>query len=154
VKLKRTQRYRLRLRHNSCNVVGPGQLRRFNKPATQNCAKLYAASHHGRMFYIGVTTQPMAARLRYGLQATGSHGYHGYRWRFRKTAVLDVWYLDGTNKRTEAKHLQCIEAEVVYYVRQKYDQWPSFQTEIHFHPSRAFHRDAARRIIAHLDHAT
>ncbi|WP_208456081.1 hypothetical protein [Burkholderia ubonensis] len=41
--------------------------------------------------------------------------------------------------------IETIEAEVVYLVRQA-GQWPKFQTEIHFHPSSADHRQWASTI--------
>jgi hypothetical protein len=44
--------------------------------------------------------------------------------------------------------IETVEAELVYLVR-KHGQWPQFQTEIHFHPSRAEHRAIAEKIWSH-----
>ncbi len=63
---------------------------------------------------------------------------------------LDIWCLFGASSNSAATELECVEAEVVFLARQKFKQWPEFQTEIHFHRSRQFHRDAADRILQHL----
>jgi hypothetical protein len=89
----------------------------------------------------------MANRLRFGLRADGKGGYYGYPWRGQTDLDLDIWYLDDAPPTKAAKELECIEAEVVFLTRQKLDQWPKFQTEIHFHASEKFHRDAAARIF-------
>ncbi|WP_224785366.1 hypothetical protein [Pandoraea pnomenusa] len=46
--------------------------------------------------------------------------------------------------------IETIEAEVVYLIRQA-GQWPKFQTEIHFHPSSAYHREWASTIAKRYD---
>jgi phospholipase/lecithinase/hemolysin len=43
--------------------------------------------------------------------------------------------------------IETVEAEVVFLIRCA-GQWPQYQTEIHFHPSTAVHRDIAASIIA------
>jgi hypothetical protein len=43
-------------------------------------------------------------------------------------------------------NVETIEAEIVFLIRQR-GQWPSHQTEIHFHPSRPYHRKAAEAIV-------
>jgi hypothetical protein len=119
-------------------------------PATQRFPKLYIASRKGVPIYVGITSQSMATRLRIGLRATGQHGYHGYRWRGQRNLDLDIWYLDDAPADAARSELECIEAEVVFLTRQRFRQWPEFQTEIHFHASHKFHRDAAARIFEHL----
>jgi len=150
MKLERTDRYRLHAGSSSCSVVAPGGACHFVAPATHRIPKLYIASRKGVPIYIGITSQPMSARLRMGLRADGQHGYHGYRWRGQRDLDLDIWYLDDAPAGTAARELECIEAEVVFLTRQRFDQWPEFQTEIHFHASQKFHRDAAERIFEHL----
>jgi hypothetical protein len=150
MKLERTQRYGLHADARSCSVVAPNGQPHFVAPATQRFPKLYIASRKGVPIYVGITSQSMSARLRSGLRASGEHGYHGYRWRGQRDLDLDIWYLDDAPPDRAAKELECIEAEVVFLTRQKFSQWPEFQTEIHFHASQKFHRDAAARIFEHL----
>jgi hypothetical protein len=150
VKLERTQRYRLEAGTDSCSVVAPNGSHHFVAPATQRIPKLYIASRNGAPIYVGITSQSMATRLRFGFRANGKHGYHGYRWRGQSDLDLDIWYLDDVPPATAAAELECIEAEVVFLTRQTFNQWPEFQTEIHFHSSNTFHRDVAARIFQHL----
>jgi hypothetical protein len=150
MKLERTQRYRLHAGTSSCSVVAPRGECHFVAPATQRFPKLYIASRKGIPIYVGITSQSMATRLRMGLHATGQHGYHGYRWRGQRDLDLDIWYLDDAPADTARTELECIEAELVFLTRQRFSQWPEFQTEIHFHASQKFHRDAAARIFKHL----
>lgn len=85
----------------------------------------------------------MSARIRGGLQATGAHGYHGYKLDDGKYR-LDVWAAaQGANR----DDLECIEAEVVYYWRHHHGNWPEAQNEIHFHPTNNTHREMARRVV-------
>ena len=86
------------------------------------------------------------------MQATGEHGYHGYAWRRSDGELrLDVWYLDGATEDKISLELETIEAEVVYLFRFRSGQWPSDQTEIHFHPSADFHKQAAQQILDRLN---
>lgn len=149
--LKRTQRYQLRLASGGYSVVAPDGAPHFVAPATQAIPKLYVASRGRILIYIGITRQSMATRLRNGLQANGQHGYYGYRWRDQPNLNLDIWYLDNAPEERAAAELECIEAEVVFLARQRFGQWPEFQTEIHFHASKKFHRDAAQRILQQLE---
>lgn len=45
--------------------------------------------------------------------------------------------------------MEILEAEVAYLCRQRAGQWPTYQHEIHFHPSDAWLRDAAEQIYEH-----
>lgn len=121
--------------------------------AARRVPKLYVISQDRKPFYIGVTRQTIRARLRLGFDAYGAHGYHGYAWRHHFVqAVLDVWVQNGSDGTIT--DLETVEAEVVFLIRQQYKQykqWPAYQTEIHFHPSDAAHRETARGIIAQYD---
>jgi hypothetical protein len=46
------------------------------------------------------------------------------------------------------RDIETVEAEVVYLIRAA-GQWPAFQTEIHFYPSSARHREVAAQIMSH-----
>ncbi len=49
------------------------------------------------------------------------------------------------------KDIETVEAEVVFLIRQRTDQWPKYQTEIHFHQSNNAHRAAAQAILNHYE---
>ena len=133
MKLERTQRYKLHLTDNTYSVVGPNGEAHFTAPATERFPKLYVASRRGTPVYVGIRSQSMATRVHFGLRASGAHGYHGYRMRGGGNFDLDIWYLDDAPPAKAAAELECIEAEVVYFTRKTLNQWPEFQTEIHFH---------------------
>src|SRR6266566_306583 len=81
--------------------------------------KLYVMSAQGRPFYVGVTTQPMRARLRLGFKADGSTGYHGYKWRHSlRRATLDIWYHPRPGSDAAFRDLETIEAEAVLVQRE------------------------------------
>lgn len=86
--------------------------------------------------------------MRLGFLADGTGGHHGYKWRHAlKAAQCHVWYLQDVPELEEVRALECIESEVVFKYRQKFDQWPIFQTEIHFHESESGHRKLANEIL-------
>jgi len=151
MKFEHAQRYRLDTRSDSYTVIGPDGASHFSAPATSRIPKLYVISRAGVPGYIGITTQSISSRLRYGLRAIGQHGYHGYRWRNQRGLALDIWCLTDARPKRASIEIQSIEAEVVFLIRKKFDQWPEFQTEIHFYPSTPFHRDAAARVLQQLD---
>src|SRR2546428_11242082 len=113
--------------------------------------KLYVMSAQGRPFYVGVTTQPMRARLRLGFKADGSTGHHGYKWRHSlRKATLDIWYHPRPGSDAAFRDLETIEAEAVLLLRFRLKQWPQYQTEIHFYRSKPSHRYAAAAVPNHL----
>lgn len=151
MRFEHAQRYSLNTSANSYTVVGPDGHLHFTAPATTPMPKLYVISKIGVPGYIGITSQSVSSRLRNGLKAIGQHGYHGYRWRNQCGLSLDIWCLRGASPKRASIEIQSIEAEVVFFIRQKFAQWPEFQTEIHFYPSTQFHRNAAARVLQHLD---
>ena len=85
-----------------------------------------------------------------------------------KEATIDIWILtlddqdtvelkedpsmnlaikDDNKKRIEEIIIETLEAEVVLLIRQKYDHWPSYQSEIQFHQFKGVHRDIAKKIL-------
>ena len=115
--------------------------------------KLYVVVSRGRIIYVGITNQPMRARLRLGWTATGKGGYYGYAFRHHlKRATLLVWFHTRRAGEAPMRDLETIEAEVAYLVRRR-GQWPTFQTEIHFHRSSAAHRKVARSVVAEVQRA-
>jgi Uri superfamily endonuclease len=125
----------------------------FTDPATSRKPKLYLLFRDSVFIYIGVTKQPLGTRIRMGMQADGKHGYHGYAWKSLKGQLsLKVWCLEAEKECDVSKELETIEAEVVHLFRTVSGQWPSCQTEIHFHESEDFHRSAARQVLGeHVD---
>ncbi len=120
----------------------------FVAPATTRCPKLYVFADGDKLLYVGQTVQSMSARMRMGFKADGSGGYYGYRWRHSlNVAQCHVWFLQGVPEEEEVRALECIESEVVFAYRQQFDQWPIFQTEIHFHESKPEHRALAQDIL-------
>ncbi|MEK7469265.1 MAG: hypothetical protein AAB074_17970 [Planctomycetota bacterium] len=112
--------------------------------------KLYVVTDGQVPVYVGITRQPIVARLRYGWYADGRTGYYGYAWRrCLKTASLWLWFHPRRGK-SAVRELETIEAEVVYEIRRK-GQWPEHQTQIHFHPSSPEHRDAALAVLGSFD---
>jgi hypothetical protein len=150
MKLIGPDRYKLTITDRSASVRAIDGTPHFVKPATaKKKLKLYVVSKDGELLYVGFTTQPMSARLRGGLRADGLHGYHGYSWgRKNSNVLLQIWYLAGD--ATTLADLETIEAEVVFLFRLQSGQWPSGQTEIHFHQSTVLHRECANRIVEAL----
>jgi hypothetical protein len=135
--------------HDTYAVVNEVGGTTFTAPATQRGPKLYVFADHETLIYVGQTVQGMAARMRLGFKADGTAGYYGYRWRHSVHLVgCFVWWLHGVTAAEELLTLESIESEVVFAYRRKFDQWPLFQTEIHFHHSTAEHRRLAESILA------
>lgn len=103
-------------------------LKSFLKPLTEKRYKLYVIKSHNEFLYVGITKQSLRNRLRSGLSSDGIHGYHGYKWKNHKSIQLYVWCFDNFNE----EQLENIEAELVYLIRNKTNNWPLFQNEIHF----------------------
>jgi hypothetical protein len=111
--------------------------------------KLYVVSKHHEILYVGATRQQMQPRLTTGWKAKGKGGYHGYPWRRDAREVeLSIWLLDDDDRIQSKLDIETIEAEVVFLVRNA-GQWPSHQHEIHFHTSKAAHREVALAIFTH-----
>ena len=126
-----------------------GNETKFLSPVTQAVPKLYVISDVGKPIYVGATRQPIRSRLTYGFKASGEHGYRGYQWRHHLAqATMDIWVQNEGDKGANS-FIETVEAEVVFLIRQEYDQWPEHQIEIHFHPSEPIHRELAGEIVKH-----
>ncbi len=145
MRLTGPERYKLSFDQKTFSISCAKGTDKFSRMACSKIPKLYIVSVNGQPLYVGITKQPMRARLRFGFTAAGRGGYYGYAWRkqFRE-ATLDIWaHVDSTHNAM--LDLETVEAEVVFLVRCS-GQWPECQTEIHFHPSRAEHRELADSI--------
>jgi hypothetical protein len=122
---------------------------KFSGFSTSKLPKLYVVSINRRPVYVGVTRRPIRARLRGGWRADGRTGYYGYAFRHKLvSAQLDIWCHENAAGPKLNLDLETVEAEVVYHIRQA-GQWPLFQTEIHFRPSKAEHRRLAQHVLSH-----
>ncbi len=114
--------------------------------ANKKLPKIYILRKSKEILYVGITKMPLSNRFRYGLTASGKNGYYGYAWKALAKKVqsetIDLFvYVFNNKERTEA-----IEAEVVYLIRNKIGQWPTYQTEIHFHEADAGEKRIAQKI--------
>lgn len=125
-------RYRIKIVDSrfKCIEANGERGRGFAYPdVSEELHKVYVVKHDSEICYVGTTRQDIRNRLRGGFVDTGSHGYHGYKWRGLDTVELLVWcFPDST-----AEHVEAIEAELVYLIREKTGKWPKYQMEIHFH---------------------
>jgi predicted GIY-YIG superfamily endonuclease len=111
--------------------------------ATGKLPKLYVIRHVKEIVYVGITRQDVRMRLRMGFGAKGEHGYYGYKWKDLRDIELLVWTFPGHPD----SHAEAIEAELVYYIREKTGHWPKYQIEIHFHGASTEQRDNAKSIL-------
>lgn len=125
-----------RLLHKKQN----GKEVKFRKPVTiQGVPKIYVLKKGEDVLYIGFTQQSIGARLSGGMYASGSYGYHGYKWKQDYDEVdLLVFVGDETfngipdhDAQIRLKY-EAIEAELVYLIREQTKRWPEYQNEIHF----------------------
>jgi hypothetical protein len=128
--------------------------KRFGGTALGRAYKLYVVSQDGWPVYVGVTKRPLVERFRLGWKAKGESGYYGYEWRKAGSiAQVDVWTLPEGVYQDAKQYLETIEAELVFHIREA-GQWPSSQTEIHFHESTDVERAIAQNILARYTKAT
>ena len=151
MKLLGPDRFDLTFDARDFQIASTSRETRFSGRSAGRTPKLYVMSAKGRPFYVGVTTQPMRTRLRLGFTADGSSGYHGYKWRHvLRRAALEIWYHPGPESDTAIRDLETIEAETVFLLRSRLNQWPQYQTEIHFYRSTPSHRRAAAAVLRHF----
>jgi hypothetical protein len=150
MKLIGPERFELKFNRRRFQIGAASRERELSDRVRASRPKLYVVASRRRLVYVGITNQPIRARLRLGWTADGSHGYYGYAWRRQlRSATLYVWFHPKTTGKAAIRDLETVEAEVAYLVR-KQGQWPAFQTEIHFYPSRAVHRRAAKDVVARV----
>jgi predicted GIY-YIG superfamily endonuclease len=106
--------------------------------------KLYVVKHDKEIYYVGITSQDIRKRLRYGFSAQGKHGYHGYKWKDLDAVELLIWCFP----ESTTAHVEAIEAELVYFIREKTGKWPKYQMEIHFHGASEAERQVAKLILS------
>jgi len=127
------------------------KVRNFEKPVTESkLYKIYLAKHRSGVIYVGVTSQSIRTRLRYGLNPKGKKGYNGYKFKHLNEIDLFIFYFDCFKTEDKRKiierEMETIEAEIVYLIRNKTGNWPRYQTEIHFHNLTKKQKKAAHLI--------
>lgn len=101
---------------------------KFSQPLTNAKFKIYILKSEDKILYIGTTKSSIKNRLRYGLNANGQNGYHGYKWKTFETVLLYVFCFDNFGK----VEIESVEAELAFIVRKSTGRWPESQNEIHF----------------------
>lgn len=147
MKLEGPEKYELACTETECTFRGTP----LSTDAKSGRQKLYLFLSEASPVYVGITTQPIRARLRYGFKAKGEHGYHGYSIRNHLTSfTMLVWYHAESNDAAARADLEAVEAEVAFLIRLQDGQWPRFQTEIHFHQSEPRHQTAAKALVDYV----
>ena len=129
-----------RIEKHFCNDA---QCNGFSKPVTlSKTPKLYVVrSMNKKVLYVGYADQSITNRMRYGLYPKYQKGYNGYGWMMQAEVELLIWVFEpfktGLKKGdkeydTYKRSIECIEAEIVFYIREETKEWPQFQREIHF----------------------
>ncbi len=122
-------------------------MKSFHKRLTKkNIPKIYVIKEGNLFLYIGVTTQSLTSRFRYGLNANGKNGYHGYKWKTKERVQLYVWCLETLNK----EQIENIESELVFIIRTKTGKWPLNQKEIHFNNEFDDGKVIAKKIFSQI----
>ena len=148
MKIAGPDKYKLICSSNSFEVQSPNKTNKFSGMATASIPKIYIIVNKGIPIYVGSTVQSIRKRLRAGFKATGEHGYRGYPWKGKvKNVDLLIWYLEDVIKKKWKVEMETVESEVVFLIRENFN-WPQYQTEIHFHRSKKYHRRLARKIVS------
>src|SRR5713226_4785295 len=93
VKLIGPDRYTLKFNAKTFQVYSASGAQKLSPQAQARRPKLYVVARRGRPVYVGITNQPIRARLRLGWTADGIHGYYGYAFRRHlNAATLYVWF--------------------------------------------------------------
>ena len=146
--VKDYQKYRIMFKDRKIASIEMNghKVKSFTQPVTKNkLPKLYVVKYESKVIYVGVTSQSIRNRLRYGLEADGKHGYHGYKWKHLSEVDILIWCLPQGLDCIEA-----IEAELVYLIRQRIGKWPKYQMEIHFHETSDGETQTAKEIFKEL----
>jgi len=146
MQVKNYQRYRIMLenRRIASIEIGGRKVRGFTQPATKNkLPKLYVVKSGSEVIYVGITSQSIRNRLRYGLEAQGKSGYHGYKWKDLSEVDSLIWCFPKESR----DRVEAVEAELVYLFRQHTGKWPKYQMEIHFHDASEDEIKAAEAIF-------
>jgi hypothetical protein len=127
-------------------LTSPTGKNHFEKPVTEKKEKIYLIIKSRKIVYVGITKQPIGNRFRGGQNPIKNSGYHGYKWLAEDGKYKIVILMDFNGYDTET-----IEAEIVFNIRKEEGQWPSGQTEIHFHNCGNHQKKLAKEIYYHIN---
>jgi hypothetical protein len=104
---------------------------------------------------VGYAGQPIAARLRYGLNPKNAKGYAGYKWKNEDEVSITIFTFSSSEAALaytdQRLFVEAVEAEVVYGIRNRTGRWPEYQNEIHFNNhNTAEVRICAEKILAKI----
>lgn len=135
--------YKIKVKDNGIvSVLANDGTKHFVDPVTKKGNKIYLVGKNGLIHYVGITKQSMNSRIRYGVKPNHKSGYHGYKWlKEDGDHSLIVWTFD------DNEDVEAIEAEIVHFFRVQHNQWPKYQTEIHFHQTTDKQRSLAKTIL-------
>ncbi len=143
-------RYIIQIVNSACRCVelNGHKISHFVAPESKSgIQKLYVVKDGSDICYVGITSQSMSSRLRGGLVDNGHFGYHGYKWKNKlKKAELLIWTFPAKTRDS----VEAIEAELVYYIREKTGNWPKYQMEIHFHRASEAEKQISKSILSQL----
>lgn len=135
--------YKIKVKENEIvSVLANDGTKHFVAPVTKKGKKIYLVGKNGLIHYIGITKQSMSSRIRYGVKPNHKSGYHGYKWlKENGNHSLIIWTFN------DDVDVEAVEAEIVHFFRVQHDQWPKYQTEIHFHATTNKERSLAKTIL-------
>lgn len=145
----RPNRYGIKIAEGKCRCIqANGQQGKgfVSSDVIDKLPKLYVVKRDCEIYYVGITQQDIRKRLRIGFSARGEHGYHGYKWKELDEAEMIVW----TFPTSPIEEVEAIEAELVYFIREKTGRWPKYQMEIHFHGASDSQVQAAESILREI----
>lgn len=125
-------------------------IKTFQFPLTSKHPKIYIIKDKSEYFYIGITQQSIRSRFRYGFNANGETGYHGYKWKDKSIVQLFVWCFD----ELTSYQLESVEAELAFLIRAKTNKWPIYQNEIHFNNDYDEAKEIANSIFTYIEEKT
>jgi hypothetical protein len=138
------EKYKIKVTRTGFKLTAPLTYGAFAKEV--GVYKVYVFKNENKIFYVGITRQRVSSRLAGGYRSYNTalklgkslNGYSGYKLIKRlRNSEIDLWVfpLKGLRGTVEKKYkcAESIEAEIVYGIRKKTNEWPLFQNEIHFH---------------------
>jgi hypothetical protein len=151
MEVKNYQRYRIILKDKKIESIEMNgkKVKGFLQPVTKKkIPKLYVVKSKSEVIYVGVTSQSIRNRLRYGLTAQGEGGYYGYLWKDLSEFEILIWSFP---EEKSLDRIEAVEAELVFLFRQHKGKWPKYlRMEIHFHDASEDERKTAEAIFKEL----
>lgn len=139
------EKYNLKLLDNEDNTCKTELSPKKGAALLKERRKLYIVYLDEEVLYVGEAHTSIKTRFQRGCNAFNYYkknndiargGYKGYKWLNKidnsernLKVVVATFSVDYDNRRN---HIEAIEGELVYLIRNKFGYWPKFQNEIHF----------------------